>query len=152
MARTKKVNVETETEAITTRYNDRETCVNIYGNEDYLTIYTCQPKWMNKVRKMIEERPDECTVLYDNGRDGIEVQMPVGCFKFSWPRTMSEENKAKARERGKMLGASRRKKKIETEDAVEVEAVNETDEISEAEETETDVVEADEVETENIEE
>ena len=135
MARTKKVNVETETEA-TTRYNDRETCVNFYGNEDFLTIYTCQPKWINKVRKMIAERPDECTVLFDNGRDGIEVQMPVGCFKFSWPRTMSEENKAKARERGKMLGASRRKKKVETEDAVEVETVDETDvveEISEAE-------------------
>lgn len=128
MARTKKVNVETEAEATTTRYNDRETCVNIYGNEDYLTIYTCQPKWMNKVRKMIEERPDECTVLFDNGRDGIEVQMPVGCFKFSWPRTMSEENKAKARERGKMLGASRRKKKVETEEPVEV---DETEEISE---------------------
>lgn len=139
MARTKKVNVETEAEA-TTRYNDRETCVNFYGNEDFLTIYTCQPKWINKVRKMIAERPDECTVLFDNGRDGIEVQMPVGCFKFSWPRTMSEENKAKARERGKMLGASRRKKKIETEDAVEAE----TDTV---EETEVDEVET-ETETE----
>ena len=142
MARTKKVNVETETEVTTTRYNDRETCVNIYGNEDYLTIYTCQPKWMNKVRKMIQERPDECTVLFDNGRDGIEVQMPVGCFKFSWPRTMSEENKAKARERGKMLGASRRKKKVETEDAVEVETVDEAEEISE------EIFEVAEVETE----
>lgn len=143
MARTKKVNVETETEA-TTRYNDRETCVNFYGNEDYLTIYTCQPKWINKVRKMIKERPDECTVLFDNGRDGIEVQMPVGCFKFSWPRTMSEENKAKARERGKMLGASRRKKKIETEveDAVEVET-DEVTEISEAE-VETEIEETEE--------
>ena len=142
MARTKKVNVETETEA-TTRYNDRETCVNFYGNEDFLTIYTCQPKWINKVRKMIAERPDECTVLFDNGRDGIEVQMPVGCFKFSWPRTMSEENKAKARERGKMLGASRRKKKVETEDAVEAETdtVEET-EVDEAEtETETETEE-----------
>lgn len=138
MARTKKVNVETETEATTTRYNDRETCVNIYGNEDYLTIYTCQPKWMNKVRKMIEERPDECTVLFDNGRDGIEVQMPVGCFKFSWPRTMSEENKAKARERGKMLGASRRKKKVETEEPVEVDETEEiSEEISEVSEVET---------------
>ena len=138
MARTKKVNVETETEATTTRYNDRETCVNIYGNEDYLTIYTCQPKWMNKVRKMIEERPDECTVLFDNGRDGIEVQMPVGCFKFSWPRTMSEENKAKARERGKMLGASRRKKNVEAEDAVEVDETEEiSEEISEADVAET---------------
>lgn len=135
MARTKKVNVETETEVTTTRYNDRETCVNFYGSEDYLTIYTCQPKWINKVKKMVEERPDECTVLFDNGRDGIEVQMPVGCFKFSWPRTMSEENKAKARERGKMLGASRRKKKVkaEVEDTIEVETVDETEEISEAE-------------------
>lgn len=136
MARTKKVNVETETETeVTTRYNDRETCVNFYGNENFLTIYTCQPKWINKVRKMIKERPDECTVLFDNGREGIEVQMPIGCFKLSWPRTMSEENKAKARERGKMLGASRRKKKVETEveDTIEVETVDETEEISEAE-------------------
>lgn len=145
MARTKKVNVETETETeATTRYNDRETCVNFYGNEDFLTIYTCQPKWINKVRKMIAERPDECTVLFDNGRDGIEVQMPVGCFKFSWPRTMSEENKAKARERGKMLGASRRKKKVETEEsAVEVETVDETEEISEVE-VETEIEETEE--------
>ena len=138
MARTKKVNVENEAEVTTTRYNDRETCVNMYGNEDFLTIYTCQPKWMNKVRKMIQERPDECTVLYDNGRDGIEVQMPVGCFKFSWPRTMSEENKAKARERGKMLGASRRKKKVETEEPVEVDETEEiSEEISEVAEVET---------------
>ena len=144
MARTKKVNVEAETEATTTRYNDRETCVNFYGNENFLTIYTCQPKWINKVRKMVEAHPDECIVLFDNGRDGIEVQMPVGCFKFSWPRTMSEENKAKARERGKMLGASRRKKKVETEteDAVEVET-EEVEEISEAE-VETEIEETEE--------
>ena len=148
MARTKKVNVETETEA-TTRYNDRETCVNFYGNEDYLTIYTCQPKWINKVRKMVEERPDECTVLFDNGRDGIEVQMPVGCFKFSWPRTMSEENREKARERGKILGASRCKKKIEAEDAVEVDEI-ETDEVETVDEA--DEVEIEEIEIENTEE
>lgn len=139
MARTKKVNVETETEATTTRYNDRETCVNFYGSEDFLTIYTCQPKWVNKVKKMVEEHPDECTVMFDNGKDGIEVQMPVGCFKFSWPRTMSEENKAKARERGKMLGASRRKKNVEAEEPVEV---DETEEISK------EISEVDEVETE----
>lgn len=139
MARTKKVNVETETEATTTRYNDRETCVNFYGSEDFLTIYTCQPKWVNKVKKMVEEHPDECTVMFDNGKDGIEVQMPVGCFKFSWPRTMSEENKAKARERGKMLGASRRKKNVEAEEPVEV---DETEEISK------EISEADEVEAE----
>lgn len=139
MARTKKVNAETETEATTTRYNDRETCVNFYGSEDFLTIYTCQPKWVNKVKKMVEEHPDECTVMFDNGKDGIEVQMPVGCFKFSWPRTMSEENKAKARERGKMLGASRRKKNVEAEEPVEV---DETEEISK------EISETDEVETE----
>lgn len=139
MARTKKVNAETETEATTTRYNDRETCVNFYGSEDFLTIYTCQPKWVNKVKKMVEEHPDECTVMFDNGKDGIEVQMPVGCFKFSWPRTMSEENKAKARERGKMLGASRRKKNVEAEEPVEV---DETEEISK------EISEVDEVETE----
>lgn len=142
MARTKKVNVETEAEATTTRYNDRETCVNFYGSENFLTIYTCQPKWINKVKKMVEEHPDECTVMFDNGKDGIEVQMPVGCFKFSWPRTMSAENREKARERGKMLGASRRKKKVETEDAVEVETVDEAEEISE------EIFEVDEVETE----
>lgn len=133
MARTKKVNVETETEATTTRYNDRETCVNFYGSEDFLTIYTCQPKWVNKVKKMVEEHPDECTVMFDNGKDGIEVQMPVGCFKFSWPRTMSAENREKARERCKRLGGLRKKKNVEVE---------ETEEISE------DVSEADEVETE----
>lgn len=139
MARTKKVNIETEAETTATRYNDRETCVNFYGSEDFLTIYTCQPKWVNKVKKMVEEHPDECTVMFDNGKDGIEVQMPVGCFKFSWPRTMSEENKAKARERGKMLGASRRKKNVEAEEPVEV---DETEEISK------EISEVDEVETE----
>lgn len=141
MARTKKVNVETEAE-VTTRNNDRETCVNFYGNENFLTIYTCQPKWINKVKKMVEKHPDECTILFDNGRDGIEVQMPVGCFKFSWPRTMSEENREKARERGKMLGASRRKKKVETEEPVEAET-DEVEEISEAE-VETEIEETEE--------
>lgn len=142
MARTKKVNVETETEATTTRYNDRETCVNFYGSENFLTIYTCQPKWINKVKKMVEEHPDECTVMFDNGKDGIEVQMPVGCFKFSWPRTMSAENREKARERCKRLGGLRKKKNVETEEPVEV---DETEEISEADgvevETETETEE-----------
>lgn len=140
MARTKKVNVETETEATTTRYNDRETCVNFYGSEDYLTIYTCQPKWINKVKKMVEEHPDECTVMFDNGKDGIEVQMPVGCFKFSWPRTMSAENREKARERCKRLGGLR-KKNVEAEEPVEIdeaEEISEVDKVDEVEvETET---------------
>lgn len=141
MARTKKVNAETETEATTTRYNDRETCVNFYGSEDFLTIYTCQPKWINKVRKMVEEHPDECTVMFDNGKDGIEVQMPVGCFKFSWPRTMSAENREKARERCKRLGGLRKKKNVEAEEPVEV---DETEDVSEADEVEAEV----EIETE----
>lgn len=137
MARTKKVNVETETEATTTRYNDRETCVNFYGSENFLTIYTCQPKWINKVKKMVEEHPDECTVMFDNGKDGIEVQMPVGCFKFSWPRTMSAENREKARERCKRLGGLRKKKNVEAEEPVEVDETEEiSEEISEVDETE----------------
>lgn len=139
MARTKKVNIETEAETTATRYNDRETCVNFYGSEDFLTIYTCQPKWVNKVKKMVEEHPDECTVMFDNGKDGIEVQMPVGCFKFSWPRTMSAENREKARERCKRLGGLRKKKNVEAEEPVEV---DETEDVSE------EISEADEVEVE----
>lgn len=59
-----------------------------------------QPKYINKIKALAKERPDECQILVENEDDGsIFVHVPVRWIRINPPRTLSDEAKLAAAER-----------------------------------------------------
>ena len=88
---------------------EQETTFNLYPKSAGLCeIYSCEPVMIKKIRKYIEEYPDE-VILDKEDEIGIFAYAPRRWFKFSPPRrsTMTEEQRKAA---GDRLRAMRQEK------------------------------------------
>ena len=61
------------------------------------------PKWINKVKKLKEEHPDDIKILAENKDGSICAKLPIKYLKISAPRKVSEEQRQAASERFKKL-------------------------------------------------
>ena len=79
-----------------------ETCFN-YANMDKAYFSSTERRFINRVRKMAAEHPDEVRILKQpEDNDGcIYAEMPVRCMRIQFPvrRELSEEEKNAQRER-----------------------------------------------------
>lgn len=75
----------------------RETCIDKVQGEDYARVYTCEIKYMNKLKELQKKYPNEVTLeAWDDW--GIHAKVPVSWFKFVSPKrkvNMTEERKQK---------------------------------------------------------
>lgn len=73
----------------------RETVVELVAGEEYLTYSTNDRKYINRLRKRMEEHPDEVRVLVDDSEFGLSVRCPASWFNEPKPkpkrRPLSEE-------------------------------------------------------------
>lgn len=73
----------------------RETVVELVAGEEYLTYSTNDRKYMNRLRRRVEEHPDDVQVLVDDPEFGLAVRCPASWFNEPKPKTkrrsMSEE-------------------------------------------------------------
>ena len=84
-----------------------ETCVEYIKGESYLTWYSDEPKWVNRIRQMAAEGAG-LHVVKDDG-DSIIAHCPVSWFKPPKPpikRNMTDEQRKAASERLKNNRAS----------------------------------------------
>lgn len=94
------------------RVSTAETSVDLFGTEDYCTVYSTHIKYKNWIKEMKEAHPEDVEILWED--DGIMARMPKGCLKLSWPRQtkeISEEEKEVRRERLKKAREERKKTK-----------------------------------------
>lgn len=70
-------------------------------------------KMKNKVLKLAEEHPDEVEVIAMNKDGSIFAHVPVKCITVRWPRKVSEEQAAVARQRFQEMWANRDQSCIE---------------------------------------
>lgn len=76
---------------------------------DMVAGVTCpnSSKMKNKVLKLAEEHPDEVEVITTNNDGSIFAHVPVKCIAVRWPRKVSEEQAAVARQRLQDMWASK---------------------------------------------
>lgn len=89
----------------------RETAFNYIAGEKTGTFYTGERKWINRLKKLAEENPEQVKVLHENDDGSILVEAPVRGFRYSLPkpRVMSEEQKQAASERFKKMWEDKRR-------------------------------------------
>lgn len=61
------------------------------------------PKWINKIKKLKEEHPDEVKIIAENADGSICAKLPIKYLKISAPRKVSEEQRQAASERFRKL-------------------------------------------------
>ena len=83
----------------------KETCVEFYGDANYLSWYSSETKYINKMRKLLQEHPNGVKVISDDDYD-MMVHVPKKWFKApNGPRTrvLTEEQKQQAADRLKKM-------------------------------------------------
>lgn len=103
----------------------RETVISFVGNEDFCQIYTNQVWARNLCKKMLQEHPEDCTLIREYPEDGtIEIRCPVAVIKnIKYPKKMNytEEQLEALRAKAKKMGEARAKKLKEAKETKEVE-------------------------------
>lgn len=84
-------------------YSNDENCIEFLNNQHSITVSFCMPKWINKVKKLKEEYPDDVKIIAENKDGSICAKLPVKFLKISAPRKVSEEQRQAARERFKKI-------------------------------------------------
>ena len=81
-----------------------ETSVEYIKGEKYLTWYSDEPKWVNRIRQLAEDNAD--VRIINDGGDSVLVHCPISWFKPPKPpikRNMTEEQRQAAAERMKNI-------------------------------------------------
>ena len=77
--------------------------LNFLNNQHSITVSFCMQKWINKVKKLKEEHPDDVKILAENEDGSICARLPIKYLKISAPRKVSDEQRQAASERFKKL-------------------------------------------------
>lgn len=81
--------------------NNNENCIEFLNNQHTITVPFCMQKWINKVKKLQEQYPNDVKIIAENDDGSICAKLPIKYLKLSAPRKVSEEQKQAARERFK---------------------------------------------------
>ena len=84
-------------------YSNNENCIEFLNNQHSITVSFCMSKWINKIKKLKEEHPDEVKIIAENADGSICAKLPIKYLKISAPRKVSEEQRQAASERFRKL-------------------------------------------------
>ena len=80
-----------------------ESCTTYIAGEPWAVFYTCDRKYIGRMRKLIEQNPDDVIVDMDDPEFGLKVRVPKTWFKEPRPpikrAPLSEEQRQAAAER-----------------------------------------------------
>lgn len=76
----------------------RETCIDTTNEVDYATVCSSEQKWINKIKKLHEEHPNEVQILYspEDNQGVVVAHVPKTWMKLSPPRQVNYTDEQKA--------------------------------------------------------
>lgn len=83
--------------------NNNENCIEFLNNQHTITVSFCALKWINKVKRLQQEYPNEVKIVSENQDGSICAKLPIKFLKISAPRKMSDEQRLAASERFKQM-------------------------------------------------
>jgi hypothetical protein len=76
-----------------------ENSIEFMNGQKTMTVTFCAKRWINKVMKLYEKRPEDIEIIAENPDGSICARLPVSYLKLSAPREMTDEQRQAARER-----------------------------------------------------
>ncbi len=100
----------------------QENAIEFLRNAKTATATFCQGRFVNKIKALAEEFPDEVQIVHTNPDGSIVVHLPVSYIRIRrFKREMTEEQREAARERLKEARSKIRSTSIDEIDAIEEE-------------------------------
>lgn len=87
-------------------YGTNENAIEWLKDEKRATVTFTQGRMKSKIRRLAEKCPGECQIVAENEDGSICAHVPVKWIKVSPPRTVSEEQIERSRERMNSLHAN----------------------------------------------
>lgn len=82
----------------------KETAVSYCVGDSYVSVYTSENKYCNKIKSYKEKYPEEIDIIAENDDGSMLAEFPIKWFKFPrHPKKMSDEQKEAAGERMKKM-------------------------------------------------
>ena len=75
-----------------------ENVVEWIDNSKTATVTFSQGRYINKIKKLAEQHPEECQISYENEDGSIVAHIPVKWVKIMPPRALTDEQREALRE------------------------------------------------------
>ena len=79
--------------------DERENAIEWYNGRDTITVTFSQRRFINKINNLAQKYPNEVKIDRINPDGTMLAHIPLSYLKIQKPRTLTEEEKEKARER-----------------------------------------------------
>ena len=80
-----------------------ENVIEFERNQATATLTLCQGRFIGKIRKLAQERPEACQIVAENSDGTIVAHMPVDWIKFRPEMELTDEQREALSERGKRM-------------------------------------------------
>ena len=94
---------QTELEDMNRVASNGENCIEFLRNAKTATVAFSQGKYVTKIKRLAEKRPDECVIVEENYDGSIVAHVPVSWIKVSPPKQVSDEFREIASQRFKEM-------------------------------------------------
>lgn len=81
-----------------TSYGCNENCIEWLRDESRATLSLSQRRVISKIERLAKSNSEECVITAHNEDGSICAHVPVSWIKISPPRTVTEEQREKARQ------------------------------------------------------
>lgn len=86
----------------------QDNAIEFLRNAKTAVVTFSQGKYISKIRKLAQEKPNECKIKVENADGSIVATIPTKWIKISPPRVATEEQIERARELGKRMSELRK--------------------------------------------
>lgn len=88
-----------------------ENNIEFLRNSETATVCFSQGRYVSRIKKLSEQYPDECKIMYTNADGSIVAHVPTRWIKVSPTRKVSDEQREASSQRFKEMQASGKLKK-----------------------------------------
>ena len=88
--------------------SERETSIDFMADENFMIVYTCEQKYIRRLRELKEQYPKKVKVIQDF-EDYMTVKCPKAWFKFPKPKKKMNFTEEQKKEIGNRLKEQRKK-------------------------------------------
>lgn len=75
-----------------------ENVIEFYRNQKTATVTFCQGRYVTKIKKIAEERPDECEIVAENPDGSIVAHVPTKWVRITPSRVYTDEERQRLKE------------------------------------------------------
>ena len=89
-----------------------ETAINRLQGDDYCFVFTAERKFINRLKELAKEYPNDVEIQYTNPDESIGAKVPTNWFRFVKPPTKRNYTEEQRKAMGERMKKARESKEL----------------------------------------